>query len=58
MLMSATDPKLTRLLPTREASSFAMRDQSIDSQSNSESEWGCVCDAGGVTCQAILSNAV
>jgi hypothetical protein len=39
--------------------SFAVRDQSIDSQSNSESELGCVCvTQGGVTCQAILSNAV
>jgi hypothetical protein len=26
--------------------SFAVRDQSIDSQSNSESELGCVCDSG------------
>jgi hypothetical protein len=38
------------------ASSFALRDQPIDSQTNSELRCVCVTQ-GGVTCQAIPTNA-
>src|SRR6185369_13863175 len=41
-IVSSKKPRVNS--PTRR--SFAVRDQSIDSQSNSESELGCVCDSG------------